>query len=137
MKHLLSTRHSQLLVSVCLAATILPVIEAEPRCPGNIVSLTPRFVQQAFIVIPVKVNLAGPFDFTVDTGSQVTVIDPLLAAELKPQTSRQVGLVSVASFAQASIAVLDTLEADSKIWLSKPLVSSRETRVLVDSRQPY
>ena len=70
-----------------VALTILPAIEAEPRCPGNIASVTPRFVQRALIVIPVKVNQAGPFDFMVDTGSQVTVIDPSLAAqlELKPQ----------------------------------------------------
>jgi hypothetical protein len=74
MKHLFSYRHIQLLVSVCLAAMILPVIEAEPRCPGNIASVTPRFVQHALIVIPVKVNQVGPFDFMVDTGSQVTAI---------------------------------------------------------------
>jgi hypothetical protein len=36
---------------------------------------------------PVGINQRGPFDFMVDTGSQVTVIDPSLAAqlELKPQ----------------------------------------------------
>jgi hypothetical protein len=102
MQHLFATRHSQLLVSVCLVATILPVIEAEPRCPGNIVSVTSRFVQHALIVIPVKVNLAGPFDFMVDTGSQVTVIDPLLAAELtlKPQGKAFINLKARHSFLQ-------------------------------------
>jgi Aspartyl protease len=122
MKHLLSACHSQLLVSVCLASTILPVIEAEPRCPGNIVSVTPRFVQHALIVIPVKVNQAGPFDFMVDTGSQVTVIDPLLGGELNLKPQGRVGLVSIASFAQASVAVLDTLEADSKVVEKSPAI---------------
>jgi hypothetical protein len=34
-------------------------------------------------VIPVRINRSGPFGFIVDTGSQVTVIDPSLAAELR------------------------------------------------------
>ena len=98
-----------MLAAVSLALVTLPAIEAEPRCPGNIASVTPRFVQHALIVIPVRINQAGPFDFMVDTGSQVTVIDPSLAAELDLKPQGRVGLVSVASFAQASATVLDTL----------------------------
>ena len=49
----------------------------------------------------------------VDTGSQVTVIDPSLAIELGLQPQGKVGLITVASYAQASLTVLDTLEADS------------------------
>jgi hypothetical protein len=97
-----STRHIQLLAAVSLALTILPAIEAKPRCPGNTASVTPRFVQHALIVIPVRTNQSGPFDFMVDTGSQVTVIDPSLAAELALKTQGRVGLVSVANFAQVS-----------------------------------
>jgi hypothetical protein len=78
MNYLLSTRHIRLLAAASLALVILPAMEAEPRCPGNSASVTPRFVQHALIVIPVKINQAGPFDFMVDTGSQVTVIDPSL-----------------------------------------------------------
>ncbi len=44
MKHLVSTGHIQLLAAVSLALVILPAIEAEPRCPGNVASVTPRFV---------------------------------------------------------------------------------------------
>jgi hypothetical protein len=47
-----STRHIQLLAAVSVALTILPAIEAEPRCPGNTASVTPRFVQHAIIVNP-------------------------------------------------------------------------------------
>jgi hypothetical protein len=69
----------------------------------------------------VRVNQAGPFDFMVDTGSQVTVIDPSLASQLDLKPQGRVGLVSVASFAQASVAVLDSLEADSKV-VDRPFV---------------
>jgi Aspartyl protease len=75
---------------------------------------TPRLVAHALIVIPVKVNQQGPFDFMVDTGSQVTVVDPSLAAELSLKPRGTVGLVSTASYAHASISVLDSLEAGFK-----------------------
>jgi hypothetical protein len=84
-------------------------------CPGNIASVTPRFVQRALIVIPVKINQKGPFDFMVDTGSQVTVIDPLLAAQLDLKALGTVGLISVTSYSSASSTVVDTLEAGSHI----------------------
>jgi Aspartyl protease len=122
MNYLFSTRQIHLLVAVSLALIVLPGIEAEPRCPGSVASVTPRFVQHALIVIPVKINQAGPFDFMVDTGSQVTVIDPSLAAELNLQSQGRVGLVSVANFAQASVTLLDTLEAGSRVVEKSPAV---------------
>src|SRR5438477_2348282 len=99
------------LLLASLVPQTLPAAQAESHCPGSVASLTPRFVQRALIVIPVRVNEAGPFDFMVDTGSQVTVIDPSLASELNLNLVGRVGLVSVASLAQASVTVLDTLEA--------------------------
>jgi hypothetical protein len=117
-----STRPIQLLAAVSLALTILPAIQAEPRCPGNTASVTPRFVQHALIVIPVRINQSGPFDFMVDTGSQVTVIDPSLAAQLDLKAQGRVGLVSVASVAQASVTLLDRLEADSHVVEKSPAI---------------
>jgi hypothetical protein len=122
MNYLLSTRHIRLLAVASLALVILPAMEAEPRCPGNTASVTPRFVQHALIVIPVKINQAGPFDFMVDTGSQVTVIDPSLALQLDLKPQGRVGLVSVADFAQASVTLLDTLEAGSRVVEKSPAI---------------
>jgi predicted aspartyl protease len=119
MKRTISKLQIHLLVSVCMATITLPALKGEARCPGNIASVTPRFVQRALIVIPVRVNQAGPFDFMVDTGSQVTVIDPSLASEVNLKSQGRVGLVSVASYAQASVTVLDTLEAGSHV-VEKP-----------------
>jgi hypothetical protein len=120
MKHALSKVHIQLLASVSLAAITLPVVQAQPRCPGNVAGVGPRFVQRALVVIPVKINHAGPFDFMVDTGSQITVIDPSLASQLDLKPQGTVGLVSVANYAQAYVAVPDSLEADSHV-VAKPL----------------
>jgi hypothetical protein len=120
MKRAFSQVHIQMLVSISLAAITLPVVQAQPRCPGNIPSVAPRFVQRALVVIPVKINHAGPFDFMMDTGSQITVIDPSLASQLDLKPQARVGLVSVANYAQSSLAVPDSLEADSHV-VAKPL----------------
>ena len=58
----------------------------------------------------------------VDTGSQVTVIDPSLASQLDLKAQARVGLVSAASFAQASGTTLDTLEAGSKVVDKSPAI---------------
>jgi len=94
---------------------------AETRCPGNIASLRPRLVAGALLVIPVKINQSGPFDFMVDTGSQLSVIDPALAAQLNLKSQGMVRLVGPATHSQASVGVLDSLEAGSQRVL-KPLV---------------
>jgi hypothetical protein len=119
MKYLFSRYRIRCLFAVSLGSIVLPSIKAESHCPGSVASVTPRFVQHALIVIPVRINQAGPFDFMVDTGSQVTIIDPSLASQLDLKQEGRVGLVSVASLAQASVTVLDRLEAGSKV-VDKP-----------------
>ncbi len=122
MKHLFTHRQLPLLVSVTLAMVTLHALPAESHCPAGIASVTPRLVQHALIVIPIRINQKGSFDFIVDTGSQLTVVDPSLAVELALKPQGKVGLVSVASFAQAYAIVLDTLEADSKVVEKSPAV---------------
>jgi len=95
--------------------------QAETRCPGNIAGLRPRVVARALLVIPVMINQSGPFDFMVDTGSQLNVIDPALAALLNLKSQGIVGLVGTAAYSQASVGILDSLEAGSQ-QVFKPLV---------------
>jgi predicted aspartyl protease len=111
MKLTASTFPIYLVVCASLTTLNLPTLQGESHCPGNITSVTPRMVAGALMVIPVTVNGRGPFDFMVDTGSQVTVVDPSLAQELGLKTLGTVGLVSTASYAQASSSVLDSLKA--------------------------
>jgi hypothetical protein len=109
-----------LLLPAILAAFALPVLQGEPRCPGNIASVTPRFIQPGLIVVAVRINQKGPFDFMVDTGSQMTLVDPSLASELDLKLQGTVGLVSVANYGQAPTTILDRLEADFHV-VEKPL----------------
>ena len=81
----------QCLVWITLATVTLPALHAERHRPGRIASVSPRFVQRALIVIPARINQKGLLDFMVDTGSQITVVDPSPAVELglKPGTNRR------------------------------------------------
>jgi Aspartyl protease len=120
MKRLFSPGRIHLIIAISLANFGLPVLQSESRCPGSAASVTPRLIQRALIVIPVKINQTGPYDFVVDTGSQVTLIDPSLALELGLKPRGNVGLISVLNFARASVTVLDRLEAGSKV-VAQPL----------------
>jgi hypothetical protein len=98
---------------------------AEAHCPGNVVGLHPRLVAGALLIIPVKINQAGPFDFMVDTGSQLNVIDPALAAQLQLKSQGKVGLVATSTVFQASVVALDSLEAGS-LRVAKPLAAVQD-----------
>jgi hypothetical protein len=108
--------------SVTLVTTIFPVLQAEPHCPENVDSLRLRSVQRSQIIAPVVINHTGPYDFLVDTGTQITMVDPSLAAELhlKIQGTSAV-VVGVGLRTAASLARLDFLEAGSR-GIANPLV---------------
>ena len=72
----------KVLVCVGLILTMVPIAYAGHGCPGNIDSLHPRMLGNSLIVLPARVNQAGPYDFLVDTGAQVSTIDTSLAAAL-------------------------------------------------------
>ena len=98
---------------------------AEPHCPGNTAGLSLRIVAGALLVIPVKINQSGPFDFVVDTGSQLSVIDPSLASRLDLKSGETVGLVATATYSQAVVAVVDSLEVGSHMTM-KPIVAVQD-----------
>lgn len=110
------------LASMTFAATILPVLHAEPHCPGNVAGLRLRLVQRSqIIIVPVAINHTGPYDFLVDTGSQVTIVDSALAAELHLMIEGTTGFVGVGFRTRPSFAHLDILEVGSHA-LANPLV---------------
>jgi hypothetical protein len=109
------------LTSLALATAVLPVVHTEPHCPGNAASLRLRLVQRSQIIVPVAINHTGPYDFLVDTGAQVTTVDPALANELHLKIEGTTGFVGVGFHTRPSFAYPDILEAGSHA-LSNPLV---------------
>jgi hypothetical protein len=65
------------------------------------------------MIVAVSVNHSGPYNFLLDTGAQVTMVDPSLAAEHHLSTQGSAMVAGVAFHAAASFAQLDLLEAGS------------------------
>ena len=106
----------QWFASLALAATIVPALPAEPHCPGNVASvpfLPFRLVNRYQMIVAVSVNHSGPYDFLLDTGTQITMVDPALAAELHLNTQGSAGVAGVGFLASAPFAQLDLLEVGS------------------------
>jgi hypothetical protein len=94
-----------------LAATVTPATLAEANCPGNVESLPYRSLNRHQIVIPVSINHFGPYNFLLDTGTQMTMVDPALAAELHLAPSGEAGVRSGGVNATARMAQVDLVGA--------------------------
>jgi hypothetical protein len=113
MKHSISAGPIQAILSLGLATMILSALRAEPHCPGNVAHIVPRFVQRSLIVVPVEINHTGPYDFMVDTGAQITTVDPALASELHLKILGKAGFVGVGFHSRIPFVQLDLLQAGS------------------------
>jgi len=99
------------LLVASLVSQTLPAAHGEANCPGNVASLTLRLVQGALIIVPIKINHSGPYEFVVDTGAQVTTIEPSLAAELGVKAQGTTGVGGVATYARTAYSYLDWIDA--------------------------
>ena len=100
-------------VAASLATLALSALHAEPRCPGNVASLALRRIRDDLVVVRVRINRTGPYDFLVDTGSQITTIDPVLASDLHLRIEGTTGVSGVATQSRSAFAFLDLIEAGS------------------------
>jgi hypothetical protein len=96
-----------------LATTPIPALSAEIHCPGNVASLPFHLVNRHQMIVAVSVNQSGPYNFLLDTGTQVTMVDPSLASALHLNTEGEAVVASAGMHASASFAQLDQLEAGS------------------------
>jgi hypothetical protein len=99
--------------SLVLAVNIAPTLSAETRCPANVASLPFRTVNRHQMIVPVSINHAGPFSFLLDTGTQMTMVSPALAAALHLETTGKAEVVGVGMQAAASFAQVSLVEAGS------------------------
>ena len=99
------------LVASLSVLALLHVVYAAPRCPGNAPGLRLRMVHNSIIVIQIQINGSGPYDFAVDTGSQLTMVDPSLASELRLVLEGTTGISGVASYTQNAYVYVDRIDA--------------------------
>src|SRR4051812_20550982 len=98
------------LASLVFATTVTALI-AETPCPGNVASLPFLLVNHHQIIVAVSVNHSGPYNFLLDSGMQITLIDPSLAAELHLQPHGAAVVAGAGSRQSAGYVPLDMLEA--------------------------
>src|SRR5215469_12546792 len=99
------------LAAASLAFVLVPALSAEAHCPGNVASIRPRFIERSIIVVPVMLNGHGPYDFVLNTGGQITIVEPTLAAELHLTSQGTTHVIGTSSYVQASYAQLESLGA--------------------------
>src|ERR1017187_8020929 len=104
-------KNFKIFASLVLAVATVSTLSADPRCPANVASLAFRLVNDHQMIVPVSINHAGPYNFLLDTGTQITMVDPSLASELHLAPEGRAGVGSVGPRAPASFARLDRLEA--------------------------
>jgi hypothetical protein len=91
--------------------TAVATVTAETRCPGNVASVPFRLANRYQMIVEVAVNHAGPYSFLLDTGTQMTMVDPTLASELHLARHGDAAVASAGMSASASVSQLASVEA--------------------------
>jgi gag-polyprotein putative aspartyl protease len=100
----------RLICSVTLFLLTSFVAFGETQCPGNVVSVQYHSLPHSHIGISIMINGSGPYEFMVDTGAQITVVDPALARELKLEFKGSLNIVTVASHVDAPLVSAAVVE---------------------------
>jgi hypothetical protein len=87
----------RLIFSLALLLLTSSVAFGETQCPGSVVPVQYHSLPHSHIGISATINGSGPYEFMVDTGAQITVIDPALARELKLESTGSLNIVTVSS----------------------------------------
>lgn len=85
----------------------------EAQCPGTIAPIRLLSLDFSQIAIPVTINHVGPFEFLLDTGSQITIMEPSLAEELHLKPGGDVPVVTLTTSFTADLVVPDLIEVGS------------------------
>jgi hypothetical protein len=108
------SHRSQTVLRACLflglfcGASVSRGAEALPSFSGT-ATVSGRVVAGYLLVVPIKVNGRGPWNFVVDTGTNETVLDPALAKQLHLATAGGVTLNTLAGQQKVSLASVDSI----------------------------
>jgi predicted aspartyl protease len=96
--------------SLFLAVLFPMMAGAQSGCPAKVKAIPLRKLNEHQMVVGVQINHSGPYDFLIDTGTQMTVVDQALAADLHLATSGAANVAGVSVQGAARYARLDSLE---------------------------
>ena len=104
-------------------AALLPgSLWAESGCPANVKPIPFQKINQHQMVVAVSINHTGPYDFLLDTGTQMTVVDLSLAANLHLETTGNANVAGASFQGHAVYARLDRLEVGEHVALNQGVV---------------
>jgi predicted aspartyl protease len=93
-----------LLITIVTAALF-----AEAPCPADVKAIPFHNVSKHQMIVEVSINHSGPYQFLLDTGTQMTVVDRSLAQDLRLVTTGNADVAGVSFRGEAMFARLDTL----------------------------
>jgi hypothetical protein len=73
---------SAAILAIAILVLIPGAMLAQAGCPANVKAIPIQRIRQRQMVVSVSLNHSGPYNFLLDTGTQITVVDLLLAADL-------------------------------------------------------
>jgi len=108
--------------SLFLATLIPGSLIAQTGCPANVKAIPFHKINQHQMVVNVSINRTGPYDFLLDTGTQMTVVDLSLAANLHLQTTGNANVAGASFQGSAMYARLDRLEVGDHVAVNQGVV---------------
>ena len=124
----------QLISSISVALLATSFVSGEARCPANAETLRYHSLDGSQIAVSVTINNSGPYEFLVDTGLQVTMIEPSLAAELGLKPIGEADVSAVGTHSRAQLAIPDLVEI-GPFAVRRPIVVV-ESLVRIQSLHP-
>lgn len=92
------------LISTCafLAGATLIAL-GNTRCPSDITPIPYHSLGNSHIAIPIAIDGSGPYEFMIDTGAQISVMDPALADKLKLDRIGSAEVFGLSSYAKVPV----------------------------------
>lgn len=106
-----AARSLGLALGLCILHSLGP-IGAPIACAHS--KVPARTVNGYLMVVPVRINGQGPFDFVVDTGTNRTLIDPELAEQLGLKAAGRISLATLTDTQPASRYFLGSVTVGSE-----------------------
>ena len=104
---------SQLIFALSFATLTASQLYGLTQCPGTVPTVQYHSFGNSQVTIPVTINHAGPYEFLLDTGAQISIVEPSLAEELQLKPQGEINVTSVAANATAHLVRLDVVEVGS------------------------
>jgi len=104
-------------------AAIFPIgVQAQAACPADVKAIPFHWVNQHQMIVGVSINHSGPYDFLLDTGTQMTVIDLRLAGDLRLKASGNATVAGASFHGPAMYSKLDRFQVGDRVAINQSVL---------------